>query len=126
MASMREVEATRPIRWAGTIACRREGARTIVAPMAAPQTASARPATYGFGAAARPRTASPSTAAVQVSAEPSAEGGGDRRPEQSSGGLRGEEQAEAVGLDAEAFVREEGEDGPDGGEGDVPDRRAER
>ncbi|GAA2697267.1 hypothetical protein Apa02nite_056690 [Actinoplanes palleronii] len=42
MASMREVEVTRPIRWAGTIACRREGASTMVAPMPAPRTASAR------------------------------------------------------------------------------------
>ncbi|KPC69974.1 hypothetical protein ADL35_41185 [Streptomyces sp. NRRL WC-3753] len=70
MASMREVEATRPMRWAGTIACRREGPSTIVAPMPAPQAASASPATYGFGAAARARTASPSRAAVQVSAVP--------------------------------------------------------
>ncbi|APY90153.1 hypothetical protein A7J05_34820 [Streptomyces alfalfae] len=70
MASMREVEATRPMRRAGTIACRREGPSTIVAPIPAPQTASDSPAAYGFGAAARPRMASPSTAAVQVSAVP--------------------------------------------------------
>jgi len=79
MAGLREVEVTRPMRCAGTTACRREGPSTIVAPVPAPQTASADPATYGFGAAARPRTASPSTAAAQAGgagAESSAEAGG--------------------------------------------------
>lgn len=51
--------------------------------------------------------------------------GGDACTEQAAGGLRREEQAEAVGVDAEAVVREEGEDSLHSKEGDVPDRRAE-
>ncbi len=59
-------------------------------------------------------------------AESSAEEGGDARAEQTSGGLRREEQAEAEGVDAETIVREEGEYGLHGEEGDVPDRRTQR
>lgn len=55
-----------------------------------------------------------------------AEERGDARAEQATGGLRREEQAEAEVADAETVVREEGQYGLHGEEGDVPDRRTER
>jgi hypothetical protein len=59
-------------------------------------------------------------------ADSPAEEGSDARAEQTAGGLRREQQAEAEGGEAETVVREEREDGLHGDEGDVPDCRPQR